>query len=99
MAPYDGGLSIGSTFKYIHQIAEVPKAISEGLKPYLGGEYSENEIMNTLMQHQSNLVINTVSDSDVYPFTTRGSIIALFKEGWMRAKSSRPSLNNSRCKA
>jgi len=90
--PYDGGLSIGSAQFVWHHILGNPRVKWDTHpSPFLGMEYSKQDILNHLEKSSAEVVFKTVTDDDVIELLDQQNIISLFQGG---AESGRRALGN-----
>jgi carbamoyltransferase len=89
--PHDGGLCIGSCQYHYHHVLNNPRIKWNNYQsPYLGEQYSNNEIFSTIKKYEDKIeIIN--SDVSIVNLLNEGNIISVFNKG---SESGRRALGN-----
>jgi len=90
--PYDGGLSIGACQYLWHSILGNDVLGDKFVSPYLGEEYSHQDVMNCLADRQKEITVKENFDIDsAVDLLVDGNIVAIFQG---RSESGRRALGN-----
>ncbi len=90
--PYDAGLSIGSSQYIWHHVMENDRIKwVDNFTPYLGSEYSEDEILQALDKYSEVLEYRKADVDEILEMMSNGKIISLFHGG---SESGRRALGN-----
>ena len=89
--PYDAGLAIGCCqYIYYHMLNNTRIISDQNETPYLGVEYSEDQVLESIKQNKKISYINA-SDDDVLELLKNQKIISIFNG---RSESGRRALGN-----
>jgi carbamoyltransferase len=98
--PSDSGLSIGSAQYYYHHILGNPRIIGQrNYSPYLGEQYSNDDIYTTLNKYEDQLTTSTVNIEYIVELLEEQNVISVFNgcsESGKRALGNRSILADPR---
>lgn len=93
IAPYDGGLSLGSAQYMYHAIQNNPLFLNKDyISPYLGRSYTKEEVIAAIDKNNNSLIaVNDIRDIDVIKALMDSKIVSIFNG---KSESGRRALGN-----
>ena len=90
--PYDAGLTLGSARYLWHHVMDNPRIKWEdNSSPYLGAQYTPQDILNTLDKYKNKIIVEKVNDDFIVDKLIDKKIISVFNS---RSESGRRALGN-----